>query len=114
MAQLMSNIDVLVVPFRSTKGISDVPIVVLEAMALGKPIVASSLEGIKEAIKDGENGVIVNSSIPQEFARSIISILDDPELRENLRRNAVMSVKKFSFSQISLQLIDLYTKLLED
>jgi phosphatidylinositol alpha-mannosyltransferase len=113
MAQLMADADVVVAPFRSTEGISDIPLIVLEAMALGKPVVASNLEGIKDAISDGENGILVDINHPDELVNSITSLLKDQDLREEIGHQAISCAKKFSYSEISGRLSDLYIKLLE-
>lgn len=54
------------------------PIVILEAMAYGKPIVASKVGGINEIVIDGKNGYVVNN-IPDIFADKIKYILDDSD-----------------------------------
>jgi len=114
MAKLMANADVVVAPFRSTEGISDIPLIVLEAMALGKPVVASNLEGINEVISDGENGILVDLNHPEELANAITNLLNDPNLREEISNQAVSSVKRFSYSEISRRLSDLYIKVIEN
>jgi glycosyltransferase involved in cell wall biosynthesis len=114
MAKLMVNADVVVAPFRSTEGISDIPLIVLEAMALGKPVVASNIEGIKEVISDGENGVLVDLNHPDELANAIINLLNDPNLREEISNQAILCAKRFSYSEISRRLSDLYLKIIEN
>lgn len=114
MAKLIANADVVVAPFRSTEGISDIPLIVLEAMALGKPVVASNLEGMKEAIIDGKNGVLVDLNHPDELANAIINLLNDSNLREEIGNQAVSCVKRFSYSEISRRLSDLYMKVIEN
>jgi glycosyltransferase involved in cell wall biosynthesis len=113
MAKLMANVDLVVAPFRSTEGISDIPLIVLEAMALGKPIVASNLEGIKEAVIDGKNGILVNLDNSGELANAITILLNDPNLREEISNQAVSYVKRYSYSEISKRLSDLYMKIME-
>ena len=114
MAKLMASADVVVAPFRSTEGISDIPLIVLEAMALGKPVVASNLEGIKEAISDGENGILVDLNHPDELANAISNLLNDSNLREEISNQASSCVKRFSYSEVSRRLSDLYIKIIED
>jgi glycosyltransferase involved in cell wall biosynthesis len=113
-AKLMANADVVVVPFRSTEGISDIPLIVLEAMALGKPVVASNLDGIREAVSDGENGILVNLNHPDELASAVSNLLDDPNLREEIGYQAVSCARRFSYSKISRRLSDLYIKVIEN
>jgi glycosyltransferase involved in cell wall biosynthesis len=114
MAELMADADVVVAPFRSTEGISDIPLVVLEAMALGKPVVVSSLLGAKEVINDGENGILVDLNHPDKLARAITKLLNDPGMREKISSKAILSVKRFSHSEISQRLSDLYKRVLEN
>jgi glycosyltransferase involved in cell wall biosynthesis len=113
MAQLMASVDVVVVPFRSTDGISDIPIVVLEAMALGKPVVVTDLVGVREVIRDGENGCIVEIGNPNELADTIFDLLDNPSMREEIGNNAISCSKYFSYSEIAKKLSDLYSKTVE-
>jgi glycosyltransferase involved in cell wall biosynthesis len=113
MAKLMTSVDVVVTPFRSTEGISDIPIVVLEAMALGKPVIASNLNGIKEAIQNGENGLIVDINNPNELANAISNVLNNSVLKNELSYKALDSVQKFSYSEISKRLSNIYIKVME-
>jgi glycosyltransferase involved in cell wall biosynthesis len=112
MAQLVSSVDVVVAPFRSTEGISDIPIIVLEAMALGKPVVASNLEGVREVIQHGKNGLIVDLGV-SEFTTAIKCLLDNPALSEEIGKEAILSAKRFSYSEVSKRLSDLYLSVIE-
>ncbi|WP_455668380.1 glycosyltransferase [Phocaeicola sp.] len=55
------------------------PMVILEAMSCGKPIVASNVGGISEIVKNGENGYVVDN-IPQAFAEKISYILGNEDV----------------------------------
>ncbi len=113
MAQLVSSADVVVAPFRSTQGISDIPIIVLEAMALGKPVVASNLDGVKEVIQHGNNGIIVDLGNADKLADALIGLINDPALCQVIGNRAAASVKSFSNSEISRRLSKLYLRLIE-
>jgi glycosyltransferase involved in cell wall biosynthesis len=52
--------------------------VVLEAWAQERPVIANRIGGLPEIIDDGENGVLVPCDDPREMARAILRILDDP------------------------------------
>ncbi len=56
--------------------------VLLEAMALGKPVVATRVGGIVDVVEDGETGILVRPGDPGDLARAIITLLED----ENLAR----------------------------
>jgi len=113
MAGLMGSVDVLAVPFRSTEGISDIPLVVLEAMAIGKPVVASNVGGIIEVMKDGRNGLLVKPDNVDALAKAVISLLHDSELKTRISREAIESVKHFYYRNVSKRLSDLYAQVID-
>lgn len=113
MARLVASADVLVAPFRSTEGISDIPIIVLEAMAMGKPVVVSDLEGVKEAVVDGETGIIMSVNDSEQLVCALKKLLDDRSLMEKMGRKALSKVTQFSYFEISRRLISLYSRVVE-
>jgi len=86
----LNEINLLVLP-SYTEGL---PNVMLEAMACGTPILATSVGAIPDIIKDGENGFVLKSNDPQHIAERIIEILDQPELLERVSLNAYNNVRK--------------------
>ena len=64
------------------------PTVLLEAMALGTPCVATPVTGIPEAVIDERTGLIVPESDPQRLADAIERLVDDSQLRARLARAA--------------------------
>ncbi|HIJ60754.1 MAG TPA: glycosyltransferase family 4 protein [Nitrospirae bacterium] len=64
------------------------PLIMIEAMILGKPIVASNLGGIPEYIKGGETGLLANAYSPEEFAEQIVTLLKDKIFAKRLGENA--------------------------
>lgn len=76
----ISAADVVVLPFKVV--ISDVPISILEAMALGKPVISTRVGSIPE-ILDGK-GIIVEPNNPQQLSDALASLLRDPGLRVKL------------------------------
>ncbi|WP_213951309.1 glycosyltransferase family 4 protein [Tepidanaerobacter syntrophicus] len=69
----------------------------LEAMALGKPVVATITGGIPEVIKDGTNGLLVQPGNDVYLAESIVKILSDKDLARRLGDEAKKTVvEKFS------------------
>ena len=82
----LSQIDLLVLPSLFGEGL---PMVVLEAMAAGVPVVATSVEGVPEAIRDGQDGVIVRPGDPHDLAAGIGKILSATLDWSALRRSAL-------------------------
>ena len=55
------------------------PIAVLEAMASGRPVVASNRGGIPELVRDGETGLLADPEAPDTFVQTLIRMLNDPD-----------------------------------
>ena len=71
-------------------------IVVLEAMALGKPVIASIPGGPEEIVTDGEDGILVTSGDAGALAAAMRRFLDDPALAESCGRKAQVRARDFS------------------
>jgi glycosyltransferase involved in cell wall biosynthesis len=82
--------DLFILPsVRDLAGNMDgLPNVLMEALALGKPVVASQLGGVPLVVKDGENGLLCAPGDPRALAVAIIRLLNDPAQRERLGRTA--------------------------
>ena len=57
------------------------PVVLMEAMAAGVPVVATRIAGIPELVDDGENGLLVPPGDPAVVATAVRQLLEDAELR---------------------------------
>ena len=77
---VLAALDVVVQPSVSEPG----PTSVLEAMAAGKPIIATASGGLPELIADGERGLLVPVHDPEALARALARLLRDPELGTRL------------------------------
>ena len=83
--------------------------VLIEAMALGKPIVASHVGGIINLVKNGENGILVPPRDSTALGNAIIKIIKDKNLAENLGKNGkAMIYPKFDASAMVMKLDNLY------
>ncbi len=96
----MSMIDVLVLPSIADE---DLPNVVLEAMALSKPVIASSIAGIPEQIVDGKTGFLVEPRNVTQLAESIIKLSNNEVLRGNMGRAAFSRFESFFTADIALK-----------
>lgn len=67
-------------------------VVILEAMALGKPVITSRVLGSEDYIEDGVNGLLVAPGDARELRAAIDKVLSDPALEESLARNALATV----------------------
>jgi glycosyltransferase involved in cell wall biosynthesis len=71
------------------------PVTVMEALTLGVPVVAPAVGGLREVVRDGENGLLVEPGDTAAFVAAVRRYLDDAQLRERLRAAAVASVAEY-------------------
>jgi glycosyltransferase involved in cell wall biosynthesis len=76
------------------------PHVLVEALAVGTPVVSTDTGGVGEIVRDGENGLLVPAGDTDAFAAAIRRYFAEPELRERLRAAAPGSVERFSPGRI--------------
>lgn len=85
------RIDLLVFPSITTEAFG---LVLLEAMALGKPVIASKVGGIQELIIDGINGILVEPNDYEKLAEKIKYLLENPEICKRIGEEAKRMVKE--------------------
>jgi len=78
--ELISALDVLVISSLS-EGSS---VVGMEAMALGKPVVATAVGGVPEVVADGQTGILVQPGDPAALAAAVVELLGDPTRAEEM------------------------------
>ena len=68
-------------------GQEGIPVVLMEAMALGVPVVASRLSGIPELVREGETGLLATPGDEYDLTRKIMAMDSDPALRDRMVQN---------------------------
>lgn len=86
-APLLEALDILVVPSRA----ESLPLVMLEAMALSKPVVAFPVGSIAEVLECG-GGMVTRGHDPAEMAKRVAELASDPELRSGIGSQARVNV----------------------
>ena len=85
---------------------------VIEAMAVGTPVVATEVGGPSEIIRDGTDGLLLPPRDVDQWSRAIISLLDDPALRWSYGRRAAESVRaRFDRRSYADQMVAMYGEL---
>ncbi len=91
--EVMKNCYCLVLPSLS----EGLPRVLIEAMALGKPVIGTRVGGIQELIKDGENGFLVEPGNPDDLAEKLSILLKIPDLTSKMgEKGREFAKEKFS------------------
>ncbi|MCK4330109.1 glycosyltransferase family 4 protein [candidate division WOR-3 bacterium] len=86
-------------------------IVLIEAMACGIPVVASSIAGYRCVIKNGENGILAENRNPQAIASAIIGLARDRITREELGKRGRQFATSFSWDKITNKVEEVYNSL---
>lgn len=104
-AELLSAFDVFLLP-----SITEAfPYAILEAGKAGLPIIATAVGGIPEVIDDMESGVLIHSKNPQEIARAIKFLAEEPERRRDLGLTIAQRIaRRFSLQQMIDDTLKLY------
>lgn len=108
--RLLSAIDIFVL---STHW-EGLPLVILEAMAHGKPVVATAVDGIPEVVEDGETGLLFAHEDDEKLAAHLIGLLADRDAAQRLGEAGRGIVRRrFSTEQFAASMNDVYRSLLE-
>jgi glycosyltransferase involved in cell wall biosynthesis len=70
------------------------PNVILEAMAMKAPVLATRVAGVPEVVRDGVNGLLVEPGKVDELSRSLARLLKDGELRMRLREAGRLTIER--------------------
>jgi glycosyltransferase involved in cell wall biosynthesis len=90
------------------------PMALIEAMALGKPCIASDINAIPEAIEHLETGILLKPGDAETLARAISSLADDPNLRKKIGENAQKAAfENFEEKIIGQKMLGLYDNSLQ-
>jgi glycosyltransferase involved in cell wall biosynthesis len=89
--EVMAALDMLVLPSVRSEAI---PQVIPQALAVGTPVVASTVGGSPELIRDGENGRLVRPGDARALADAILALLDDPERARAMARAGQAMVRE--------------------
>jgi glycosyltransferase involved in cell wall biosynthesis len=106
--KLLRSLDVLVLP-SWTEGF---PVVLLEAMAAGVPVVATSVGGIPELVADGETGILVEPRDVDGLTRALNDLLARPDRGRELGRAGAERVRaKFSEAEMTGRVLEIYDEI---
>lgn len=102
---LLTTADVILIPFPNNEvSHAASPLKLFEGMAMGKPIIASKVSGIAEAISDGENGFLADPENVNEWVEKLETILTYENIAKKVGQNARRTVEeKFEWNCLAKQ-----------
>jgi len=102
---LLAGCELLVLPSRQ----ESFGIVILEAMASRKAVIATRVGGVPELVRHMENGLLVDAESPQELAEAVVLLLQDNELRDSLAEAGYETVRsRFTWDKVVDKYLDAY------
>lgn len=109
MASFYASLDVFVLPSLG----EGLPVSVLEAMAAGRPVVASALSGIPEAVRHGVEGLLVPPGDVPALSAALGQVISDPALRLEMGRRArARALRDFTVDRMVDAVAEVYDRML--
>ena len=97
-------VDLVVLPSR----VEGMPVALLEAMAMAKPLIASAVDGTPEIIEDGETGLLVPPENADAVMAAVVSLLQDPARRQAFGEAGRRKAENFSVGRARDTLLQAY------
>jgi glycosyltransferase involved in cell wall biosynthesis len=107
--KVYNRCDVFVLPSVIQEAL---PMVVLEAMASGLPIIASNVGGVPELVQHEKTGLLVKPGDLGELAEALRKLLSDERLREKMGKESYQYAEEFSIEKMTEQIYTLYEEIL--
>jgi glycosyltransferase involved in cell wall biosynthesis len=105
---VLASLDALVLPSYAHEGI---PQIILQAQAMARPVIATTIGGIPEVVEDGVTGLLIPPREAGALAEKIRMVLDDPSLAKRLGLAARAHIEKnYSLDAMGQRLLAIYEK----
>ncbi len=103
---VLASLDILVLPSYAHEGI---PQIILQAQAMARPVIATTIGGIPEVVEDNVTGLLIPPRDADALAQKIRAVLEDPALATRLGQAARAHIKKsYSLDAMGRKLLQLY------
>ena len=102
--------DVVILPSSS----ESFGLVLIEAMACGRPVVAHDIPGVRTVVSDGQDGLLTRPGDIDDLVAKMQTLLDDPQRRREMGERGRAKVEaKYTWSEITPLLVKMYEQVLE-
>jgi phosphatidyl-myo-inositol alpha-mannosyltransferase len=88
-------------------------IVLLEAMASGRPVIASDIEGYRAVIEDNKTGLFFKAGDAEDLAEKLQQVIQNIQMRKAMMKNARLSAERYSWDKIVVEIEGYYQELIE-
>lgn len=88
------------------------PVNVMEAMAIGLPLVVSTCRGNRDLVEDGRNGYMVAFDDPELYAEKIAMLYFNPKKRVSMKKESVEMIQNYAIENVSQEMDRIYADLL--
>jgi len=94
--------DILVIPSIITKegDTEGLPVTIMEGTAAGLPIITTNVGGIKDIIKNNQNGILIQEKNSGQIAKKIDYLINNKKFAQKISRNALMTSRKYDWKII--------------
>jgi len=111
LSDYLNKLKLFVLPTQHAEGL---PTMVLEAMACGTPVLATSIGAIPDVIKDGETGFILKNNSPECIAENILRVLNYRNIDKIVRNARKLVEEKYTYEAAVERYKEILNKILED
>jgi glycosyltransferase involved in cell wall biosynthesis len=111
--QLLAEADVMVLPSIVTErgGKEGIPVALMEALAMGLPVISTATSGIPELIEDGTTGLLVPERDAEALTRAVVKLFRTRDFGQQLgAKGRIKVVKEFNLSASAANLYKLFTQ----
>jgi L-malate glycosyltransferase len=98
--------------FLNTNRVDNMPVSVVEACAMGLPVVATNVGGVPDLLTDGQTGLLVPSNDSNKMAEAVFRLLETPDLAERLSSNGRKLAERSSWEYVRTEWDNLFASIM--